>query len=104
MSARIFITASLLPRRRCSSSAALQEPCAIDAAYKHPRVKSPRFGIDETRRPPVLCSGTPYPGSDRIPVSSLVKEMHMMEVRRLGSQIGAEVNGVDVKKLDDAGF
>jgi taurine dioxygenase len=27
-----------------------------------------------------------------------------MEVRRLGSQIGAEVNGVDVKKLDDAGF
>ena len=28
----------------------------------------------------------------------------MIEVRRLGSQIGAEVNGVDVKTLDDAGF
>src|SRR4026207_368865 len=28
----------------------------------------------------------------------------MMEIRRLGSQIGAEVNGVDVKALDDAGF
>src|SRR5688572_2989382 len=27
-----------------------------------------------------------------------------MEVRRMGSQIGAEVNGVDVKTLDDAGF
>ena len=27
-----------------------------------------------------------------------------MEVRRLGSQIGAEVNGVDVRTLDDAGF
>jgi taurine dioxygenase len=28
----------------------------------------------------------------------------MIEVRRLGPQIGAEVPGVDVKKLDDAGF
>jgi alpha-ketoglutarate-dependent taurine dioxygenase len=28
----------------------------------------------------------------------------MIEVRRLGSQIGAEVVGVDVKRLDDAGF
>ena len=28
----------------------------------------------------------------------------MIEVRRLGSQIGAEVRGVDVKRLDDAGF
>src|SRR5215813_751089 len=28
----------------------------------------------------------------------------MIEVRRLGSQIGAEVLGVDVKKLDEAAF
>src|SRR5688572_29442215 len=28
----------------------------------------------------------------------------MIEVRRLGPQIGAEINGVDVKKLDDATF
>src|SRR5215510_5551404 len=28
----------------------------------------------------------------------------MIEVRRLGSQIGSEVRGVDVTKLDDAGF
>jgi putative 2-oxoglutarate oxygenase len=28
----------------------------------------------------------------------------MIEVRRLGKQIGAEIVGVDVKKLDDAGF
>jgi taurine dioxygenase len=28
----------------------------------------------------------------------------MIEVRRLGPQIGAEIRGVDVKKLDDAGF
>ena len=28
----------------------------------------------------------------------------MIEVRRLGEQIGAEIRGVDVKKLDDAGF
>ena len=28
----------------------------------------------------------------------------MIEVRRLGSQIGAEVVGVDVKRLDEAGF
>src|SRR5215470_1474875 len=28
----------------------------------------------------------------------------MIEVRRLGSQIGAEVRGVDVKTLDDEGF
>jgi taurine dioxygenase len=28
----------------------------------------------------------------------------MIEVRRLGKQIGAEIMGVDVKKLDDAGF
>ena len=28
----------------------------------------------------------------------------MIEVRRLGPQIGAEVQGVDVKTLDDAGF
>jgi taurine dioxygenase len=28
----------------------------------------------------------------------------MIEVRRLGEQIGAEIHGVDVKKLDDAGF
>jgi taurine dioxygenase len=28
----------------------------------------------------------------------------MLEVRRLGSQIGAEVRGVDVRTLDDAGF
>jgi putative 2-oxoglutarate oxygenase len=28
----------------------------------------------------------------------------MLEVRRLGPQIGAEIRGVDVKKLDDAGF
>ena len=28
----------------------------------------------------------------------------MVEVRRLGSQIGIEVRGVDVKTLDDAGF
>ena len=28
----------------------------------------------------------------------------MIEVRRLGSRIGAEVRGVDVKRLDDAGF
>jgi taurine dioxygenase len=28
----------------------------------------------------------------------------MIEVRRLGQQIGAEINGVDVKTLDDAGF
>jgi len=28
----------------------------------------------------------------------------MMEVRRLGQQIGAEIAGVDVKRLDDAGF
>ena len=28
----------------------------------------------------------------------------MIEVRRLGPQIGAEIHGVDVKKLDDAGF
>ena len=28
----------------------------------------------------------------------------MIQVRRLGAQIGAEVTGVDVKKLDDAGF
>ena len=27
-----------------------------------------------------------------------------IEVRRLGPQIGAEVRGVDVKALDDAGF
>ena len=28
----------------------------------------------------------------------------MVEVLRLGEQIGAEIHGVDVKKLDDAGF
>jgi taurine dioxygenase len=28
----------------------------------------------------------------------------MIEVRRLGKQIGAEIHGVDVKALDDAGF
>ena len=28
----------------------------------------------------------------------------MMEIRRLGSQIGSEVRGIDVKSLDDAGF
>src|SRR5262245_44590332 len=28
----------------------------------------------------------------------------MIEVRRLGEQIGAEIRGVDVKMLDDAGF
>ena len=28
----------------------------------------------------------------------------MIEVRRLGQQIGAEIAGVDVKRLDDAGF
>jgi len=28
----------------------------------------------------------------------------MIEVRRLGKQIGAEILGVDVRKLDDAGF
>ena len=28
----------------------------------------------------------------------------MIQVRRLGSQIGAEIHGVDVRKLDDAGF
>jgi taurine dioxygenase len=28
----------------------------------------------------------------------------MIEVRRLGKQIGAEIHGVDVKRLDDAGF
>ena len=28
----------------------------------------------------------------------------MIEVRRLGPQIGAEIRGVDVKRLDDAGF
>jgi taurine dioxygenase len=28
----------------------------------------------------------------------------MIEVRRLGEQIGAEIHGVDVKTLDDAGF
>jgi taurine dioxygenase len=28
----------------------------------------------------------------------------MIEVRRLGKQIGAEIHGVDVKTLDDAGF
>jgi taurine dioxygenase len=28
----------------------------------------------------------------------------MIEVRRLGKQIGAEIHGVDVRKLDDAGF
>src|SRR5437879_7622274 len=28
----------------------------------------------------------------------------MIEVRRLGPQIGAEIHGVDVRKLDDAGF
>lgn len=28
----------------------------------------------------------------------------MLEVRRLGAQIGAEIHGVDIKKLDDASF
>ena len=28
----------------------------------------------------------------------------MVQVRRLGSQIGAEIHGVDVRKLDDASF
>jgi taurine dioxygenase len=28
----------------------------------------------------------------------------MIEVRRLGAQVGAEIHGVDVKTLDDAGF
>src|SRR5437660_10514555 len=28
----------------------------------------------------------------------------MIEVRRLGPRIGAEIHGVDVRKLDDAGF
>ncbi len=28
----------------------------------------------------------------------------MVHVERLGSQIGAEIHGVDVKKLDDASF
>ena len=28
----------------------------------------------------------------------------MIEVRRLGKQIGAEIHGVDVKKLDDGAF
>jgi taurine dioxygenase len=28
----------------------------------------------------------------------------MIEIRRIGAQIGAEINGVDVKALDDAGF
>ena len=27
-----------------------------------------------------------------------------MEIRRLGEQIGAEITGVDVRTLDDAGF
>jgi len=27
-----------------------------------------------------------------------------MKVRRLGPQIGAEIEGVDITKLDDAGF
>src|SRR5258707_126160 len=30
--------------------------------------------------------------------------MSMVQVERLGSQIGAEIHGVDVKKLDDATF
>ena len=28
----------------------------------------------------------------------------MVEIRRMGPQIGVEVTGVDVKALDDAGF
>ena len=28
----------------------------------------------------------------------------MIEIRRLGPQIGAEIHGVDVKALDDASF
>jgi len=32
------------------------------------------------------------------------EEESMIEVRRLGQQIGAEIRGVDVKTLDDAGF
>ena len=28
----------------------------------------------------------------------------MVEIRRMGPQIGVEVTGVDVKRLDDAGF
>jgi putative 2-oxoglutarate oxygenase len=28
----------------------------------------------------------------------------MLEVKRLGGQVGAEIHGVDVKRLDDAGF
>ena len=28
----------------------------------------------------------------------------MLQVRRLGAHIGAEVHGVDVRTLDDAGF
>src|SRR6476620_11029386 len=32
------------------------------------------------------------------------EEAHMIEVRRLGSQIGAEITGVDVKSMDEATF
>jgi len=32
------------------------------------------------------------------------RDVAMIEVRRLGPQIGAEIHGVDVRKLDDAGF
>jgi taurine dioxygenase len=33
-----------------------------------------------------------------------LKERSMVEIRRMGPQIGVEVTGVDVKTLDDAGF
>src|SRR3984893_8161423 len=32
------------------------------------------------------------------------KERSMVDIRRMGPQIGVEVTGVDVKTLDDAGF
>src|ERR1700686_4167907 len=34
----------------------------------------------------------------------MVRRDSMVEIRRMGPQIGVEVRGVDVKTLDDAGF
>src|SRR6185369_5442149 len=42
-------------------------------------------------------------GPSRSPISEN-GGVAMIEVRRLGPQIGAEIHGVDVKTLDDAGF
>src|SRR2546428_2080698 len=71
-----------------------------------------------TRSPPPACSWSPTTGvsSPARPFTRTAarrtteqgpdpgEDGSMIQVRRLGKQIGAEIHGVDVKTLDDAGF